>query len=148
MQILALFEHSLSIEIVLSALMQKDINKNYIGVFPLDQPPHSTKRSIDDVQRRMDLGFILATAAGAIGASIGFNLNLGPIIWGIATSVGGFLSGYLINVILGKRKKKTEPQIILVVHCPKSKTEEICHLLWDYQSIGLTLTECEVHPLH
>lgn len=148
MQILALFEHSLSIEIVLSALMQKDINKNYIGVFPLDQPPHATKRSNDDIQRRIDLGFILATAAGAIGASIGFNLYLGPIIWGIAASVGGFLTGYLINVMFGKKKKKSEPRIILVIHCPKSKADEICRLLWDYQSIGLTLTECETHPLH
>ncbi|MFT8316677.1 MAG: hypothetical protein ABF651_00225 [Sporolactobacillus sp.] len=142
-EILAIFEHSLYIEMALSALTQMNVDRQNIAVFPLKKPLQSTKNQPYNGTSQSDLGFIFATISGVIGASIGFILYLGPIVWGIGAALFGFVVGLLINKFISRKKKAVTPHVLLIVKCPHAQSQNLEKVLWDNQSIGMTIIQYE-----
>ncbi|MFT8362515.1 MAG: hypothetical protein ABF608_04990 [Sporolactobacillus sp.] len=147
-QILAAFDYSSYIEMALSALVPQKLSKSSLAVFPLYNKPYPDRHMPIHEQSQTDLYFILATISGVLGASIGFLLYWGPIIWGILASVAGFFIGYLLELVWIRRRRHKEPQIILVIRCPQEKVDEVCHILWMCQASGLTVTNCQPPSIH
>lgn len=145
-QILAVFDYSTYIEMALSALVPQKISKASLAVFPLHNKPYPNGHMPFHEQSRTDLYFILATITGVLGASVGFRLYWGPIIWGIIASAIGFFIGYLLELVWVQKRRNKEPQIILVIHCPQENVDEVCRILWSCQSVGLTITDCPSPP--
>jgi hypothetical protein len=86
MQVFSLFEHSPSIELVISKLEQEGVDKEKIFVVPIDESDESL-RVFDSIHDSDGFSFVdkamaLATAFGVVGTSIGFKLQWGPIVWG------------------------------------------------------------------
>lgn len=151
MQILATFEYSTLLEIAITELKEKGISEIY--AVPLDLRKREP-RLLDSIHRAdglsfIDKGMIFAFMFATIGASKGFVWQGGPIIWGIAGAISGFLTGVAINWLLYllKRdrmqlqiKKGKKGEVILVVTCEDHQASVIEDILWDHKALGLAIT--------
>ncbi|MCQ2009097.1 MAG: hypothetical protein ABF629_13275 [Sporolactobacillus sp.] len=144
--IICLFHPSLSVELLLTELQRNKIKKSDISCFVLKAPtqskPKSGYKDPTETTSLADLGFIFATIFGVIGASVGFLLPLGPIIWGIASSVFGFLLGFIIDCCYTKvLKQKPHTYILVSIDCTSEKESLIKKIAETHQVIGLTVIE-------
>jgi hypothetical protein len=148
LQIFSTFKTTLYVEMAISTLEKKGIKKECIYAVPLDNRLEERK-VFDSIHRSdgtsmIDIGMALATAFSVIGASIGFNLSLGPIYWGLIGAIIGFLLGLGIRLftelVLKKKKrllKGSHSEVILIVECKESQAELIEQVLWDHYPLGV-----------
>jgi len=152
MQIFSTFEHSIYVELAISELENRGINREQIFVVPLDN--RKEERKLFDTLHRsdgvslIDIGLALATALSVIGASIGFKLAWGPIYWGLIGAVTGFLIGVAIKWLYLKRADKKQrllqgkhSEIILIVDCPKEQGKLVEQILLDHFALGVAKVE-------
>ncbi|WP_176222127.1 hypothetical protein [Tuberibacillus sp. Marseille-P3662] len=155
MYIMATFDHSIYVELALSDLEHRqNIPKENILAVPLDKRMEQ-KQLIDSIHRAdgvslFDLGAALATGFGVIGASVGFQLEWGPIIWGITAAVIGFILGFLIKLIFigtqhqyQKNPKNKTSELIVIIHCYNNQIERIEKTLWDNLALGVAILDNE-----
>ncbi|WP_312469483.1 hypothetical protein [Neobacillus sp.] len=148
MQIFSTFEDTGYLELAISLLEEKGINKKNIFAVPLDN--RQADRKIFDTLHRsdgislVDLAMALATAFSVICASIGFILSWGPIYWGLIGASIGFVLGLAIKLFIIKVVKKQHNQlhgqkseVILIIDCDETKAEFIEEILWDHLAIGV-----------
>ncbi|MFB4169576.1 hypothetical protein [Virgibacillus sp. JSM 102003] len=152
MYIMATFDHSVYLELALSYLEKENIPKENILAVPLDNRKEQLKL-FDTLHRSdgvslFDMASALATAFAVIGASIGFQLKLGPIIWGISGAIGGFILGFLIKLLIQKLKQKKQikmknksTELILIIHCNKKQVEVIEKILWEHLALGVAILD-------
>lgn len=91
-----------------------------------------------------DKGAALGTALAVIGASIGFELQWGPIYWGIIGAITGFIIGSLIDFfifkVVHKRKRLLRgkrSEVVVVVDCPQELVEKVEEVLWEHLALGV-----------
>jgi hypothetical protein len=148
MQLFSTFEGTLYIEMAISTLEKKGINKENIYAVPLDN--RTEDRKVFDTLHRsdgtslIDIGAALGTAFSVIGASIGFILSWGPIYWGLIGAFIGFCTGLVIRLLTEKVLKKKKrilrgkhSEIILIIECEETQSEFIENILWDHYAIGV-----------
>jgi len=110
----------------ISTLEKKGVKKEAIYAVPLDNRMEERKLfdgiHTSDGTSLIDIGVALATAFSVIGTSIGFELNWGPIYWGLITSLIGFVIGVAIRLFMEKVVKKRKrllkgkySEVILIV---------------------------------
>ncbi|UJF31904.1 hypothetical protein [Paenibacillus hexagrammi] len=152
MQIFATFEYSAFLEIAITELEEKGITAIY--AVPLDLRKKEP-RLLDSIHRAdglsfIDKGMIFAFMFGTIGASKGFVWQGGPIIWGIAGAMLGFLIGTALSWIMylmkrNKRqlqlKKGKKGEVILIVSCEDNQASVVEDILWDHRALGLARTK-------
>jgi len=152
MQIFSTFEHSMYVELAISELENRGINREQIFAVPLDN--RKEERKLFDTLHRsdgvslIDIGLALATALSVIGASVGFRLAWGPIYWGLIGAVIGFLIGVAIKWFYLKRADKKQrllhgrhSEIILIVDCPKEQSKLVEQILWNHFALGVAKVE-------
>ncbi len=150
MLIISTFEQTLELEQALGVLEKFGIHRDNILVVPMNQfrndPKKLVVRATDIEIRTSDLGMALATAAGVIGASVGFRLKWGPIAWGLISVVVGFVVGFGVMFLLKKWKgqraitrfpRKPIPEITMIVQCEEAKSTEVHDVLWQYKAISV-----------
>jgi hypothetical protein len=146
MFVIATFENSIYIELAITALEQQGISKELILAAPLDK--RKEPRNLFDTIHKSD-GFslfdgpsILGTCLMLLGAIYGYELEWGPILWGIIGAVSGLLLGFLIKMLMLKKNKRgsknISSEIVLMVRCEKNKWEMVEKILWDHLALGLT----------
>ncbi|MFD2655228.1 hypothetical protein [Gracilibacillus thailandensis] len=148
MQLFSTFENNSYLEIAISTLEKKGIMKKNIYAIPLDN--REEERKLFDTLHRsdgtsmIDIGLALATAFSVIGASIGFELALGPIYWGLIGAFIGFLIGLIIRLFTErviKRKKRLlkgkHSEVILIIECEETQAELVENILWNHFAIGV-----------
>jgi hypothetical protein len=147
-QLFSTFEHTIHIEMAIATLEKKGIKKDTIFVIPLDN--RQEDRKLFDSQHRsdgtsfVDIGMALATACSVVTASIGFNLYLGPIYWGLIGAFGGFVIGFAIRLltefVLKKRRRRLKgyhSEMILIIDCEESQGEMVENLLFEHFALGV-----------
>ncbi|WP_188733469.1 hypothetical protein [Oceanobacillus neutriphilus] len=148
MQIYAILENSIYIEMAIATLEKKGIPKPSIYAIPLDNRSEDRKLfdslHNSDGTSLIDIGIALATAFSVIGTSIGFELAWGPIYWGLITALIGFALGVAIRLftekVLKKRKrllKGKRPEVILIIECEKTMAELVENILWEHFALGV-----------
>ncbi|WP_167751387.1 hypothetical protein [Lentibacillus salicampi] len=155
MYVMATFEHTIFLELGISALERQNIPKEHILAVPLNTRTEQRK-AFDNIHQAdgislFDLGAALATAFSVIGASVGFHLEWGPIIWEIAGASVGFVAGFLIKFIMTRKAKhnhlkKTKGKIselILIIQCESDQVEMIENILWDNLAFGVAALDLE-----
>jgi hypothetical protein len=146
MFVIATFENSIYIELAITALEQQGISKELILAAPLDK--RKEPRNLFDTIHNSD-GFslfdgpaILGTCLMLLGAIYGYELEWGPILWGIIGAVSGLLLGFLIKILMLKKNKRgsknVTSEIVLMVRCEENKWEMVEKILWDHLALGLT----------
>ncbi len=148
MQIYAILENSIYIEMAIATLEKKGIPKPSIYAVPLDNRSEDRKLfdslHNSDGTSLIDIGVALATAFSVIGTSIGFELAWGPIYWGLITAFIGFALGVAIRLftekVIKKRKrlqKGKHPEVILIIECETTMAELVENILWEHLALGV-----------
>lgn len=146
MQIYSIFQLSIYTELVTSELKQHGISS--IFAIPLDD--FNEHPQIFDTINRSDgvsfinIGMCLSVVFSTILASRGFEMKLGPIIWGLIGAGGGFFIGFFIDLFLykwkkgpSKRRKEEGNLVILVVECKKEEEIIVFKILANNRALGL-----------
>ncbi|MFC7063122.1 hypothetical protein [Halobacillus seohaensis] len=152
--VMSTFEHTTYLELALSALEMENIPKENILAVPLNN--RKVKRKLFDTIHRsdgislFDLGAAFATVFSVIGASIGFRLEWGPIIWGIIGAIIGFALGFLIDLWFNANKRKRDnklkrktSELILIVYCHNEQADLVEGILWENLALGVAQLEKE-----
>lgn len=152
MQIYSIFQESIYIELAISQLKETGISS--IFAMPLDSFDKHPQ-IFDTIDHSDGLSFInkgmaLAVVFSTIFASRGFELRLGPIIWGLIGAGGGFTLGLLIDMLLyklknkpSKRRKEKANQVILVIECNKDEQKIVTKILAENRAQGFATIEQE-----
>lgn len=146
MQIFATFEHSINLELAITELEEQGV-KDILAV-PLNN--RTEERKIFDNLHQSDgvslisKGMILAFLLSTVGASIGFSLDWGAIIWGLIGAGSGFILGFIIDLFVKKVLKKNQrhlrgknSEVILIVECEKEQKENVKSILWNQLALGV-----------
>jgi hypothetical protein len=146
-QIYSTFEHSINLELALSSLENIGIPREHIFAVPLTNRKME-RRLFDSIHSAdgvslISTGAALGTAFAVIGASVGFALQWGPIYWGLIGAIGGFVSGFSIDLLYYKVIKKQhrllqgkKPQVIVIVECDETKGDAVEEILWHHLALG------------
>ncbi|WP_186579564.1 hypothetical protein [Aquibacillus kalidii] len=148
MQLFSTFENNAFLEIAITMLEKKGIKKDSIYAVPLDN--RTEERKVFDTIHRsdgttfIDVGLALATAFSVIGASVGFELEWGPIYWGLIGAFVGFSIGFIIRLFTEKIIKKNKrllkgkhSEVILIVDCKDTQAELVENILWSHYALGV-----------
>jgi hypothetical protein len=145
MHIFATFEHSTYLELAITELEESKI-ENIVAV-PLNNRAEEPK--LFDTLHRSDgtslisKGMILAFLFSTVGASRGFIMAWGPIIWGLIGAASGFALGFIIDLFIKKRSGKNRKlsgksgEVILIVECQQYQKERVKHILWNQLALGV-----------
>ncbi|MCD8502390.1 MAG: hypothetical protein LRY71_12925 [Bacillaceae bacterium] len=132
----------------ISSLEKIGVKKEKILAVPLINRAEE-RRLFDTLHRAdgislFDKGAALGTALAVIGASIGFELQWGPIYWGIIGAITGFIIGSLIDFfifkVVHKRKRLLRgkrSEVVVVVDCPQELVEKVEEVLWEHLALGV-----------
>ena len=145
MHIISSFEHSAFLELAINHLQEKGIEKENIVAVPLqnmkDQPKLFDTIHRSDGESLLDLAAVLGTVFSVLGASFGFVLTWGPIIWGILGLAFGAIIGFLIDYLLTqkriKRKTTLNTEVILIVSCKENEYETVKRILFENRALGV-----------
>ncbi len=145
MHIVASFEHSNFLELAISDLEQKGIEKNQICAIPLNK--RAQERGLFDTihradgQSMMDLPAILATIFMTLGVMWGFMWKWGPIIWGLLAFIGGLAVGLIIKYLLYRNSLKKgfhcNTEVVLIIDCKSDEVDLVETVLFDHLAIGI-----------
>jgi hypothetical protein len=147
MHVIASFEQSFHLELCINELEHKGINKNNIFVVPL-VPKTGQKNIFDTIHRSDGMTFIdapaiLGTFLAVIGASYGYKLEWGPIIWGLIGAATGFIIGFIFKLIINMKKLKRKKwsgkttEVFVIVDCYESQSEKVVETMYEYLAIGV-----------
>jgi len=103
MYLVASFHYNLHTEIAITKLEQLGIPPEQILAVPLEKRGE-TRNIFDTIHHAdgismFDGGAILGTACMVLGVIYGFVLEWGPIVWGLLGLAGGFLAGFLLDLL-------------------------------------------------
>jgi hypothetical protein len=147
MYVIASFEHSFQLEFAISSLQDKGIKEEDIFAIPL-KPKTGQTQVFDTIHRSdgislLDAPAILGTFLAVIGASYGYILKWGPIIWGLIGLGIGFALGFVLELILNRKKiyrktqNKATTEVVLMVKCYKSQVDTVEKNLYDHFALGV-----------
>jgi hypothetical protein len=154
MLIVGTFQHSIELEQALALLEIRGVPWKRILVIAMDSvqhdPPEHLPVSRDRNSRRIELSIACATALSVIGASIGFILKWGPVIWGLISCVIGYIIGFGLYSLFMKngnqhRVPKNLPEITVMVQCQKKDSAQVRDILWRYQALHSRLSPVNLH---
>jgi hypothetical protein len=144
--VIATFEQTIFLELVITALEQKGIVREKILAVPIDK--RTEPRKLFDTIHRAD-GFsmfdaaaILGTCFMLLGSIYGYILKWGPIIWGLIGAVFGISLGFGLKLLLVKKRnygtKNITSEVVLIIHCEEHQWETIEKILWENTALGIS----------
>ncbi|MDR3563250.1 MAG: hypothetical protein P4N59_17710 [Negativicutes bacterium] len=146
MYVIATFEHSVFLELALSDLELRGIERADILAAPL----HKKQRQMqvfDTIHRAdgvsvLDSAFITAALTTTIGAVYGYVLPGGPLLWGLIGLFGGGTVALGIDYFLTKRDRgqKGPPlssEVVIIIKCDASQIAMVEDTLLDHLALGV-----------
>jgi hypothetical protein len=142
MQIFATFDHSTYLELAITELEEHGI-ENILAV-PLNN--REERKLFDNLHQSdgvslISKGMILAFIFSTVGASRGFVMDWGPIIWGLIGAGVGFVIGFIIDLLMIKRRqlKVKNSEVVLIVECDQNQKKIVESILWKQLALGVAL---------
>lgn len=157
MYIISTFEHSTLLEIAITDLEEKGITKKDIIVIPL-QMIDEQSHIFDSIHRAdgislFDGAAALGTAFMVLGSIYGFIWEWGPIIWGLIGLAIGATLGFLLDLLISKRKipplsnsSKIKSEVVIIVNCKQHQLPLVEKVLSDHQALGIGTYKTNVNP--
>lgn len=146
LHIISSFEHSAFLELAINKLQEIGIEKEYIAAVPLEKIKEPVK-VFDTIHRAdglslFDLSAVTATIFSVIGASYGFVLKWGPIIWGLIGLGLGAILGFLIDLLWTFRKHKSpktasRTEVVLIIKCTNNEFQAVKKILLENMALGI-----------
>lgn len=143
MVIIGIFEQSIELEQALAELENSSIPKKHIRTVFMDNDPKKNNFR-EHAPHAFEIGISVATGFSVIGASFGFVMTWGPILWGLITAIVGFYIGlglyYLVKKQRGQ-KKSNNREVTVLIQCNENQSYHIQNVLWNYQALSVGLFE-------
>ncbi|AAK80548.1 hypothetical protein BJV85_001290 [Clostridium acetobutylicum] len=146
MYVISTFEHSVYLELAITAIEMKGIKKERIMSIPMDKKGEE-RMLFDSIQSSdglslFDLPSILAVIGGIFGSIYGFVLKWGPILWGLIGIVSCSCVGFVIKLIVTRKyrdeqKCSERSEVVLIIECDDSKVEMVKDILWKNNALGV-----------
>lgn len=146
MHVLASFEHSLHLELAVTDLEQKGIEKSRICAIPLNTIKKE-RQLFDNIHRSdgesmFDIPAVLGTILMVFGVLWGFMWKWGPIIWGLIGLFAGFAVGFAFKYFLYIRSrenivKSKVTEVFVVVDCKPDEVKVVEDVFCRYSAIGI-----------
>lgn len=142
MLIIGLFKQSIELEQALAEL-EKIISRERILIAFMDSGEN--KNDLNN-PHAFEVGISFGTAGAVIGASCGFVLTLGPILWGLFGTAIGFALGLLAYSLVknGRKRQKQADRMdeaTIIIQCEAEQTRKIIMLLQKYQALSVGQVE-------
>lgn len=139
MVIIGIFEQSIELEQALAELENSSIPKEHIRTVFMDNDPKKNNTR-EHTPHAFEIGISAATGFSVLGASFGFVMTWGPIIWGLITAFIGFSIGvglyYLVKKQRGQ-KKSNNREVTVLIQCKEDQSYQIQNILWNYQALSV-----------
>jgi hypothetical protein len=146
MYVVSTFDHSIYLELAITAIQMKGIRKENILAIPMDKRGEQGKLfdsiySSDGISL-FDLPALVAVFFGVFGSIYGFVLKWGPLFWGLIAIAIGFSLGFIIKLILVKKynhrqNNKIGTEVVLIIECLENQMEMVKDTLWSNQALGV-----------
>lgn len=147
MYVIASFEHSFHLELAITELETSGINKDNIFAIPL-KPKIGQTQIFDTIHHSdgislLDAPAIFGTFLAVLGATYGYILKWGPIIWGLIGLGIGFVLGFIFELIVNKgklsRKKRTKgvTEVVVMVKCYTGQAGAVEKVFYDHFAFGV-----------
>ncbi|WP_426450755.1 hypothetical protein ACP26L_01800 [Paenibacillus sp. S-38] len=157
MLVIGTFEHRVELEQALSLLEQAGIPQPCILAVPMSITPEGPFKfageQSDLSAKAFEVGMAAATAASVLGISAGFVLDWGPIIWGILSSVGGFILGQTVYRKIASASGKLTPlraprlpEVTVIVRCSRQQCSQVSELMWKHHALTVGEADDEENP--
>jgi hypothetical protein len=151
MYLISSFDHTIHLELALTRLEQIGITKDNLYAVPLNEFTAET-RLFDTIHNAdgvslLDTGLAWATAMTVVSSSYGFILQWGPIIWGVIGAVTGFLIGFILDLIVHKKRRSKikntsiQPNVFILVQCDQHMIEKVKFILQEHRAINYGVIE-------
>ena len=136
--IVSTFDHSIYLELAITALQMKGIKKENILAISMDKRGEQGKLfdSIhgSDGLSLFDLPALFAVVFGMLGSIYGFVLKWGPLLWGLIAITIGFTLGFTIKLILIKKynhrqNNKRGTEVVLIIECLENQMDMVAGML-------------------
>ena len=147
MYIISTFDYSVNLELALTSIEMKGVEKEKIFVVPIDKK-NEKLQLVDSIHHSdsvslMDLSSILGAVFMLFGSIYGFVLKWGPVWWGVIGLGLGFSIGFTIKFIILKKyfnkgKSKKEPEVVVMIECKETLVEAIIDTLWSSHALGVS----------
>ena len=147
MYIISTFDYSVNLELAITAMQTKGVEKENIFAIPVDIA-NENLNIIDSIHHSdslslMDLAAVLGAIFMLMGSVYGFVLKWGPVWWGLIGLTFGFSVGLIIKFILLKKysirkKSKKEPEVIIIIECKENLVEMVKDILWSNHALGVS----------
>jgi hypothetical protein len=147
MYIVSTFEHSIYLELAITAIQTKGIAKENILTIPLDKKGEERKLfdtlHYSDGLSLFDLPMIMATLFCIFGSIYGFILVWGPVVWGLIGLFTGFGLGFIIKLIStqkysNRQEKQKATEVVLIIECQENQLEIVKDSLWKHNALGVS----------
>ena len=149
--ITATFDHSSFVELAVTELEDKGIEKEKILAIPLVQENDKDFAILDTIHRAdgisiIDTAGVTGTIGMTLGVIYGFIWTWGPMIWGLIGLTGGIASGLILDYLLTKRKlgvhrKDKSSELVLIVSCDKKNSDMVEKVLRDNTALGVGIVK-------
>jgi TM2 domain-containing membrane protein YozV len=146
MHVISSFDHSIYVELVITALIEEGIPNNNIFSVSLDKRKEKPKM-FDNIHQSdgislFDTGAACATALAVIGSTYGFVLKGGPILWGCIGAIVGFLIGFVIDLLVKRKNPNNQTkgkmsEVVILVDCRKEQVDMVESILWKHLAFGV-----------
>lgn len=135
MLVIGLFRQSIELEQALAELEKNMIPKEQVLVTFMDKKNNEHKHR----PHAFEIGICFGTAGAVIGATCGFALTLGPIIWGLIGAFIGYWIGVGIYFLINKGKSSSPllHEVTVIIQCTEEQFLHISNLLWKYEPLSI-----------
>ncbi|AZN43764.1 hypothetical protein EJC50_17665 [Paenibacillus albus] len=146
MLVVATFDQSIYLELAITSIEQLGIPRNNLHAFPMDKwreprKPFDSIHSADGFSM-LDLAAILGTCFMLLGAIYGFELDWGPILWGIIGALFGIGLGIGIKFLMAKKSKfgirNITSEVVLMIQCETTHWDSVKKILWENTALGIS----------
>ncbi len=144
MIVIGTFLHSLDLELLLAQVEKSPVARKHIMVVPMDMDQETPAR-LEDQKTHLrhngaEVGMACATGFSVFGASAGFVLAWGPVIWGLIAAAIGFGAGFGIYYWtrkLGRVRNLPNrlPELIVLVQCGDQQAGLIKDAMWKHSAL-------------
>jgi len=145
--IIASFEHSIYVELAITALIKNGVPKEKILAVPLDKNKEA-RTILDTIYKSdgvsmVDGALILGTIFMVLGTIYGFVLEWGPILWALIGLLFGAVLGLVLDTLINKRRGNNakvngeSTEVVIMINCKKVQESLVEDTLWDCFPLGV-----------
>lgn len=148
MLVIGTFPHSIELEQALTVMEHSGIIRKYILVVLMDIEPNNPTQFMskehDLYSKSIEVGIACGTATSVVGASIGFVLKWGPVVWCLIFAFSGFAVGFGTSLFtkrgIRRNLPKILPEVTVIVQCHENQSIMVMETMWKYGALTVGRT--------